>query len=94
MVLASIVILNYNGKHFLRKCFDALLRQTLQDYEIIFVDNASTDGSAEFVERRYAPRMAANRLLVIRNKKNLGFAEGNNVGHRVAKGKYVVLLAP
>lgn len=92
MVLVSVVILNYNGKHFLRACIDALQRQTLQDFEILLVDNASTDGSAEFVEARYPDLMSAKRLRVIRNKTNVGFAEGNNVGHRAARGEYVVLL--
>lgn len=92
MVLVSVVILNYNGRRFLRACIESLKRQTLQDFEIIFVDNASTDGSISFMESTYPDLLATRKLRVIRNATNQGFAEGNNIGHRAAKGKYVLLL--
>jgi len=90
--LVSVVILNYNGRRFLRTCIESLRRQTLQDFEIIFVDNASSDGSAAFVESSYPDMLSTGKLLIIRNATNQGFAEGNNIGHRAAKGKYVLLL--
>jgi GT2 family glycosyltransferase len=57
-----------------------------QNLEVILVDNASTDGSCEFVKENYP------WVRVIRNDKNLGFAEGNNVGLKASQGKYVILL--
>ena len=51
--LVSIIIVNYNGKRWLKDCFDSLFRQTYKNYEIIFIDNASIDGSIEFVNANY-----------------------------------------
>ena len=86
----SIIIVNFNGKRFLKKCLDSIFSQTYSNYEVTLVDNASTDGSAEFVEKNYP------RVKLIKNDKNLGFAGGNNVGISVAfkdpDVKYVALL--
>jgi len=85
--LISVIIPNWNGKHFLAECIDSLRGQTFRDFETILVDNGSTDGSAEFAEGRYG-----DFIRVIRNKKNLGFTGGNNVGIEAARGQYIVLL--
>lgn len=82
----SVIILNWNGRHLLGPCLEALRRQTWQDFEIILVDNASTDGSPEWTVQHY-PEV---RLLV--NERNLGFAEGNNVGFAAARGELLILL--
>jgi GT2 family glycosyltransferase len=86
--LVSIIILGYNSKKFLEKCISSVLRQNYKNYEIIYVDNNSTDGSAEFVRKKF------RKVKILQLKKNYGFAEGNNRGYRIAKGKYVVLLNP
>lgn len=65
----------------------SLLAQTLSPIEVIVVDNASTDGSDDAVEKRFAGRIA-----LIRNSRNLGFGAGNNVGLRAARGRFVLLL--
>ncbi|MEW6376478.1 MAG: glycosyltransferase family 2 protein [Thermodesulfobacteriota bacterium] len=85
--LLSVIIPNWNGKHFLAECIDSLKEQTFRDFETILVDNGSTDGSAEFAEKRYG-----DFIRIIRNEKNLGFTGGNNVGIQAARGKYIVLL--
>lgn len=86
----SVIIINWNGKRFLKDCLDSVLNQTYPNYEIILVDNGSIDGSVEFVEKNYP------EVKLIKNEKNLGFAEGNNVGIRKAlknpKIEYVALL--
>lgn len=82
----SIIILNYNGKKWLRRCLDSLMAQTNRDFEIIFVDNASSDGSIEYVEKKYTG------VKIIRSEKNIGFAGGNNLGISHARGKYIMLL--
>jgi GT2 family glycosyltransferase len=66
---------------------DSLKAQTFQNFETILVDNGSTDGSAEFAQKRYG-----EFIRVLRNKENLGFAGGNNVGIQAARGEYIVLL--
>lgn len=85
--LVSVIIPNWNGKQFLEECLDSIEKQTFSSFEVIFVDNGSIDGSADWVEGRYP-----HWVRVIRNSENLGFAEGNNIGIRHARGKYIVFL--
>lgn len=88
MIDVSIVIVNWNTKQLLIDCIDSLFRETHDcSLEIIVVDNASSDGSAEAVEERFN-----DKVIVIRNKENLGFAKANNVGIRKATGRYVCLV--
>jgi GT2 family glycosyltransferase len=82
----SVVILNYNGKHHLKACLDSLLRTDYPRFEIILVDNGSTDGSVEFVQQNYP------MVKLVRLRKNLYAAGGFMVGALVAKGEYVALL--
>lgn len=84
--LVSIIIVNWNGMKWLQKCLDSLYSQTYKNFEIILVDNASTDESIEFVENNYP------EIVTIRNKENLGFAEGNNIGLKKVNGDFVLLL--
>lgn len=83
--LVSVIVLNWNGKENLRKCLQSLAGQDYPKYEIVVVDNASTDGSVELTEKYPQAR-------VIVNDKNLGFAEGNNVGIQESKGEIVALV--
>lgn len=85
--LVSIIILNHNGKGFLEKCVNSVLNQTYKNIEVIFVDNASTDGSAEFI------RLHFPGVKIIKNKVGLGFAGGNNSGIKNAKGELILLLS-
>lgn len=82
---ASIIVLTYNQLEYTRKCVDSLYRHTPEPYELIFVDNASSDGTVDFL------RTVPNSKLVV-NSENLGFAGGNNQGLAIAEGEYVVLL--
>ncbi len=85
--LLSVIIPNWNGKKFLAESIDSLKGQTFHDFETILVDNGSTDGSADFAEERYG-----KFIRILRNKENLGFAGGNNIGIQAARGEYIVLL--
>lgn len=85
--LLSVIIPNWNGKVFLSECLDSLRAQTFRDFEVILVDNGSTDGSVEFARERYG-----DFIRIICNPKNLGYTGGNNVGIRSARGQYIVLL--
>lgn len=83
------IILNWNGQKHLGCCLDSLLCTTYPNHHILLVDNASTDGSVEFVRRRYPD------VEVVVNDGNIGFARGNNVGFRralKAGADYVMLL--
>jgi GT2 family glycosyltransferase len=85
--LVSILVLNWNGEAFVAECLDSLLAQTYPRVELIVVDNASTDRSVPLIRERYGDRV---RLIV--NETNLGFAAGNNVGIAASRGAYVLLI--
>lgn len=83
----SIIIVNWNTKQLLRDCLTSVYERAGEvDYEIIVVDNASTDGSAEMVKIDF------RQVILIENTENRGFAAANNQGMAVAKGRYVLLL--
>ncbi|HEV2707709.1 MAG TPA: glycosyltransferase family 2 protein [Pyrinomonadaceae bacterium] len=84
---ASVVIVNWNTRELILQCLDSL-KESLGDFpaEIIVVDNDSADGSPEAVEERHPD------VRLIRSGANLGFARGNNLGFRHARGDYFVLL--
>jgi len=84
--LVSVIIVNYNGKHYLKNCLSSLSTQSYPAIEIIFVDNGSVDGSAEYV-RKELPSAK-----IIESKKNLGFAKGNNLGIKEARGELIATL--
>jgi len=90
MIEFAAVIANWNGKKYLKDCFDSLLIQTHKDFKIVFVDNGSIDGSADFVKENYP------ETEIIRMEKNTGFAKGYNVGIEKAfedeNIKYVIVL--
>tara|TARA_B100000678_G_scaffold46399_1_gene36239 strand:+ start:236 stop:1234 length:999 start_codon:yes stop_codon:yes gene_type:complete len=82
----SIIIVNYNGKELLQKCLDSLLKVNYDNFEIILVDNNSTDGTVEFITKNYPS------LIIIKLDSNKGFAEPNNVAAKISKGKYLLFL--
>jgi len=83
----SVVIVNWNTREILRDCLRTVYEQTREvEFEVIVVDNASADGSADMV------RTAFPRALLLANSTNRGFAAANNQGLEVAKGRYVLLL--
>ncbi|KKR54680.1 MAG: hypothetical protein A2079_07335 [Geobacteraceae bacterium GWC2_48_7] len=82
----SIITANYNGLKYLEPLFNSLKNQTYQNFEIIFVDNNSSDGSVQFVEKKYP------EIKVVQNKTNLGFAGGNNSALPYCDGEYVALI--
>jgi len=80
------IVLNYNGLRFLEECFDSLFKQTYDNMEVVMVDNGSSDGSVEFVNQRFP------EVHVLRNERNLGYSEGNNLGIRYAAGRSAALV--
>jgi GT2 family glycosyltransferase len=82
----SVVVPSWNGMDHLEKCLESLLSQKNPEFEVVVVDNGSADGSADFVAAHYP------QVQLIRNKRNLGFAGGCNVGLRAARGEVLVLL--
>ncbi|MFD2164299.1 glycosyltransferase family 2 protein [Paradesertivirga mongoliensis] len=82
----SVVILNWNGKHYLEKFLPSVLRSGYQNLEIIVGDNASTDNSVKFLNDNYSS------VRIIANKENLGFAGGYNAILSQVESDYFVLL--
>jgi len=82
----SVVILNWNGRRYLDDCLTSLQSQTFTDFEIILVDNGSTDDSVEWVETHFP------QVCLIRNAQNVGFAEGNNQAIRSTAAEFIVTL--
>ena len=85
----SIVLLNLNQHRMTIDCIESLTENDYTNFEIILVDNGSTDNSVEIFES--LPQKYQN-LKFIKNRENLGFAEGNNVGIRNSDGDYILLL--
>jgi GT2 family glycosyltransferase len=88
--LVSVIIVNFDGEEFLRETLLALRNQTFRDFEVIIVDNGSTDGSADDLERRWSTL----NLRVERLPNNVGFAAANNIGAMLARGEWLALLNP
>lgn len=84
--LISVVVVNWNGRRYLRDCLIALNAQTYPRREVILVDNASTDGSAEYVAAEFP------EVHLIRMETNAGFAAANNLGFHAAQGEFIATL--
>lgn len=87
--LVSIIIVVWNGLEDIKDCLNSLKKITYKYFEIIIVDNGSHDGSLEYFEKA---RKSFKNFSIIKNRKNLGYAEGNNIGFKEAKGDLILLL--
>ena len=86
--LVSIIILNYNAGDLLLNCVDSVFKSTYPNFEVIIVDNLSTDNSHIRCKEKF------EKIQLIENKKNLGYCEGNNVGIKSANGEFILILNP
>jgi len=83
----SIIIVNYNTKALTHDCLRSVFDKTFSiKFEVIVVDNSSSDGSVELIKKDFP------NVKLIENADNVGFGRANNIGIRLAKGKYVFLL--
>jgi len=85
--LVSILIVNWNEKTFLGDCLTSLSSQTYQNYEILVIDNASTDSSVEYVSQNFPS------VRIIQNPCNEGFAKACNKGILCSKGEYIAVIS-
>jgi len=85
--LVSVVIVNYNAKEYLRSCLEAVVQNTYSSYEVLVVDNGSTDGSNVMVVQEFG-----GRVKIISLAKNFGPAYARNRGVEQARGKYLAFL--
>jgi len=84
--LVSIVIVTWNGKKYIDECISSLLNQTYKKFEIVLVDNASSDDSVKYIRGNFP------QVRVIENNQNLGFGEGVNIGIAHSRGDLIALL--
>lgn len=85
----SIIIVNYNVKEFLKNLLHSIKKASQNiSTEIIVIDNASDDGSIEMLREKFP------EVKLISNEKNLGFGKANNIGLKLAKGKFILLINP
>ena len=84
--LVSVIVVNYNGRHFLEDCFRSLTQQTYRNYELILVDNGSTDDSISFMREHFPD------VHLVQLSSNTGFAGGTNAGIKEAKGEFILTL--
>lgn len=83
----SIIVLSYNTRELLRKCIKSIYDTTKRiSFEVICIDDNSFDNSADMIEKEFP------QVTLIRNKTNLVYSKSNNIGMRISKGRYVVLL--
>ena len=87
-MLISIIIVNYNFGKIHENCISSILKTQNCNFEIILVDNASTDNSHKTCKEKYPD------IILVENDENLGYAEGNNIGIKNSKGDYIVILNP
>ncbi|MEJ8553410.1 glycosyltransferase family 2 protein [Tepidibacter sp. Z1-5] len=89
----SIIIVNFKTYELTKQTINSILSKNhIINYEIILVDNASNDGSIEKIEQGFKEKIKTNLIKIIRNNKNLGFSKANNIGIRIAKGEYILVL--
>ncbi|MGE3062357.1 MAG: glycosyltransferase family 2 protein [bacterium] len=87
--MVTIIIVTYNSENFIKKCIEGVYSKTEDvEYEIIVVDNNSTDRTAEIVYRNF------KNVRLIRNRKNMGFGAANNIAIERSSGEYIMLLNP
>src|SRR5689334_10768707 len=84
--LVSVIIVYWNGVNYIDRCLNALFAQTVQDFEVILVNNGSTDHSIAGIETRWP------QVQILHMDQNLGFAAANNIAAKAAKGEWLALL--
>ena len=91
----SVIIVNYNTYEYTKNCIESVLNADDDlngerlEFEVILVDNASKDGSIEWLEKEYNDEP---KVLIIKNDENLGFSAANNIGLQEAQGTYLLQL--
>ncbi len=83
--LVSIILVTFNGMEVTKNCIESIQKYTKIPYEVIVVDNGSTDGTLDYLSN-------LKNIIVFQNKENLGFAAANNIGIKHSNGDYVLLL--
>lgn len=85
--MITVIIITWNAKNFLINCLESLHKENSSEiFELIIIDNNSTDGSLEYIEKNFP------HAILIKNRSNKGVGPARNQGLKIAKGKYVLIL--
>jgi glycosyltransferase involved in cell wall biosynthesis len=82
--LISVVLPVYNVEKYIKECMDSILNQTLQDFEVLVIDDSSTDNTLKIIES-----YKDSRIVIIKKETNRGLVSSLNLGFEVARGKYI-----
>lgn len=88
----SVQVINWNGRKFLKDCFDSLIKQDYPNFELVLVDNGSNDDSISLVQELYKKQIYSGKLRIYSLDKNKGFAEGYNRSYECTEAEYVLLI--
>ena len=88
-MLVSIIVINFNGVKFLQNCLDSVFAETEKPFEVVLVDNGSTDKSIEFIKKNFGNE---GKLRLIILPKNVGAAKARNIGVQKSLGRYILIL--
>ena len=86
--LVSVTVVTYNSGRFIRRCLESVLEQNHSKVEVIVIDNASTDGTADILEQ------FADKCRILYNQENIGFAAAQNQAIALSNGRWVLALNP
>lgn len=86
----SIVLTNYNRKNFIGELLDSIIGQTYKKWELIIMDDCSTDGSAEIIQN-FVDNNKEKKIIFVRNEKNIGLMKNFEKGLRFATGEYIAV---
>ncbi|MCK5476272.1 MAG: glycosyltransferase family 2 protein [Candidatus Pacebacteria bacterium] len=92
--IVTISLINYNGRKFVFEAIESAVDQDYPNLEIILIDNNSTDGTKEDIEKKIPEweKRRKNKIIYIKNKENAGFGKPHNMAMRMAKGDFILLL--
>lgn len=83
----SVILSVYNGENYISESLESILNQTFRDFELIIINDGSTDGTSAIIKSYPDPR-----IINLENEKNIGIARSSNKGLRIARGKYIAIM--
>ena len=86
----TIIVPVYNSEKFIKRCISSILNQNFFDYEIIIINDCSTDASNRICKKFRQDNL--NKIKLIKNEKNLGAGQSRNLGLKYASGRYIIFL--
>ncbi|GAB4311749.1 MAG: glycosyltransferase family 2 protein [Methanobacteriaceae archaeon] len=96
MTETYIITPNYNGKQFLKKYFESILKQSYTNFKVIFIDNSTLKDSYKYIRQNHHEELKNGKIIFVKSKENHGFAKSNNLGIKMAfkdkECKYVICL--